>query len=273
VNSASTQREPSASSAGSVVGALGLVLAEFKDTADAFLNGLRERANAEVEADGGIAGLDADGQLRELRAAMPRRELTLSEGLQVAERQASLLRWELEYSATPSIPTDALTGLRFLTVTSRAGLAKSGLLTKTGSGWVIVLRSDEPLVRQRFSLAHEIKHAIDDELLGGLPEGLYRSWDDRTAGELAERVCDHFAGCLLIPKLLLRREWTSGVQNVGLLAKQFNVSRAAMTVRLHQTGLIERTQRCGTPPSGRLDFGSVQSNDRETSMTPRNEAS
>lgn len=269
---ARTQPGKPAASAGSVIGAFGLVLGEFKDTAEALLNGLRERPGPVTDSDTLAVGLEADQQLRELRAAMPRRVLTLGEGLQVAERQAALLRWQLERSATPLMPTDALSGLRFLTVTYRAGLARSGLATKTSRGWVIVLRSDEPPVRQRFSLAHEIKHAIDDELMGRLPGGLYRSWDGRTAGELAERVCDHFAGCLLIPKVLLRREWTSGVQNVGLLARRFNVSRAAMSVRLHQTGLIEPIERCGTDLQRELDFTAEQSNDREDLMTARNEA-
>jgi IrrE N-terminal-like domain len=271
VSAARTEQGRSAASTGSVVAALGVVLGEFKDTAEAVLNGLRERPLPAVDADRVMSGLEGDQQLRELRAAMPRRVLSPNEGLRVAERQASLLRWQLERSATPTLPTDALTGLPFLTVTYRTALAKSGLATKTGRGWVIVLRSDEPPVRQRFSLAHEIKHALDDELLGRLPGGLYRSWDGRTADELAERVCDHFAGCLLMPKLLLRRDWTSGVQDVSVLARRYDVSRAAMDVRLRQIGLIEPTQRCGTTPSKGLDFNAPQSNDRDGRMTPGKE--
>jgi len=248
-----------------------LVLGEFKDTAEAVLNGLRERPLPAVDTDRVMSGLEGDQQLRELRAAMPRRVLSLNEGLRVAERQASLLRWQLERSATPTLPTGALTGLPFLTVTYRATLAKSGIATKTARGWVIVLRSDEPAVRQRFSLAHEIKHALDDELLARLPGGLYRSWDGRTDDELAERVCDHFAGCLLMPKLLLRRDWTSGVQNVSVLARRYDVSRAAMDVRLRQIGLIESTQRCGTTSSGSLDFEPLESNDRDVHAAPEKE--
>jgi Zn-dependent peptidase ImmA (M78 family) len=257
----------SPSSTGSVVTALGGVLREFNRTAEAVLQGLREQPLRPSGADVAFSRLRGEEQLRELRAAMPRRVLNLTEGIQIAERQAALLRWQIGHSATPILPTEALIELPFLMVTYRTAIGKSGLATKTEQGWVIVLRADEPQVRQRFSLAHEIKHALDDELLTRFPDGLYRTWGGRTAQELAERVCDHFAGCLLMPKMLLRRDWTNRMQDPSRLARRYHVSRAAMEVRLRQTGLIEPTERCGTPAAQPLDFQARQSNDQDGLVT------
>ena len=240
----------SAEPAGGAIASLGSVLSEFNRTAEAVLQGLREYP---LPSAGRVIGrLRGEEQLRELRAAMPRRLLTVGEGLQIAERQAALLRWQVGAEATPLLSTETLTSLPFLTtVTYRVGLGKSGVATKTDLGWVIVLREEEPEVRQRFSLGHEIKHALDDELLMRFPEGLYRAFGGERGEAPAERVCDHFSGCLLMPKLLLRRDWTSGLQDIGRLARRYQVSKAAMEVRLRQTGLIEPIPRCGTRPTSR----------------------
>jgi Zn-dependent peptidase ImmA (M78 family) len=234
-----------ADSVSGVTTALGNVLREFNRTAETALKNLREYPPqlTSHHEHGLLMGAE---QLRELRAAMPRRVLTLSEGLHIAERQAALLRWQLGAEVTPTLSTEALAKLPFLTVTYRPGLAKSGLATKTVRGWVIVLRADEPNVRQRFSLGHEIKHTLDDELLARFPEGLYRTFGGERGEAPAERVCDHFSACLLMPKLPLRRDWTSGLQDAARLARRYQVSKAAMEVRLRQLGLAEPIPRCGT---------------------------
>jgi hypothetical protein len=189
---------------------------------------------------------DEEAQLRELRAAMPRRPLRLDESLRIAERQAGLLRWQLGRAASAALPTDAVTGLPFLTVTSRTGLAKSALVTKTNSGWVLVVRADEPLVRQRFSMGHELKHILDDPFSEQYEKGLYPGYRGLSSDDLAERVCDHFAGALFMPKILIRRDWTNRLQDPAQLARRYNVSRAAMEVRLRQLGLTASVPRCGT---------------------------
>jgi Zn-dependent peptidase ImmA (M78 family) len=124
-------------------------------------------------------------------------------------------------------------------------LAKSALATKTERGWVIVLRADEPLVRQRFSLAHEIKHLLDDELTTARRR-LYVPSATHSTEEQTERVCDHFAACLLMPKMLLRRDWTSGIQEPLRLARRYQVSKTALEIRLRELGLSEPVPRCGT---------------------------
>ncbi|MGA2471281.1 MAG: ImmA/IrrE family metallo-endopeptidase [Solirubrobacteraceae bacterium] len=221
------------------------VLRSFNRTAEQLMRSLQQHAPALNSTDDTLA-VSAREQLRELRAAMPRRSLQINDAKRIAERQAALLRWQLGQAATPALLTETLTSLPFLTVLFRDRLAKSGLATKTGSGWVIVLRADEPQVRQRFSLAHEIKHLLDDELLTDDRRQLYAASAMHSSEEQAERVCDHFAACLLMPKMLLRRDWTSGIQEPVRLARRYQVSKTALEIRLRELGLIEPTPRCGS---------------------------
>ena len=61
---------------------------------------------------------------------------------------------------------------------------------------------------------------------------------------MVERICDYFAGCLLMPRPWVKRLYCSGVQHLPDLAQAFGVSQAAMSVRLNQIGLVEPTPRC-----------------------------
>lgn len=193
--------------------------------------------------------LEHKAQLRELRAALPTRRLTTREGMVVAERQAALLRWQIGADSHVSLNTAQLQSVTFIRkIIYRPGMAKSGLTTKTASGWVIVLREDEPTVRQRFSLCHEIKHILDDKAVEQSKDGLYYS-TGLTADEAAERICDHFAACLLMPKIQLKRDWVNGVQDSQSLARRYHVSNAAMEVRLRTLGLLEPTPRCAYQPN------------------------
>jgi Zn-dependent peptidase ImmA (M78 family) len=58
---------------------------------------------------------------------------------------------------------------------------------------------------------------------------------------IIERICDYFAGCLLVPRNWLKRAWSNGIQSPTALAALFNVSTAAIAVRLQQTGIVERS--------------------------------
>jgi Zn-dependent peptidase ImmA (M78 family) len=197
----------------------------------------------------GLSAVSAGAQLRELRAALPRRALRRAEALGLAERQAWLLRWQLGYGEIAALPTEALLGLPFLMVSFRDQLARSGLATKTARGWAIVLHAGEPQVRQRFSLAHEIKHVLDDALLDEIRGPLYPATPSLSAEAWTERVCDHFAACLLIPKMLVRGDWTSGLQHTGRLARRYHVSAQAMRIRLEHLGLLDPVPRCGSEVS------------------------
>jgi Zn-dependent peptidase ImmA (M78 family) len=89
-------------------------------------------------------------------------------------------------------------------------------------------------------LAHEIKHCLDDPFI----DELYPPIDGHGSDERTERVCDRFAAALLMPRVLLRADWADGLQDVAQLAQRYDVSRAAMQIRLTQLGLLDPTPRC-----------------------------
>ena len=182
-----------------------------------------------------------DALLEQLRALLPRRALTRREAERVAELQAGRLLAALCICAPP-VPDRAVRDLPFLAVTERHDLPASGLATRTASGWVIVLRADECAVRRRFSLFHELKHVLDDPLV----ERLYPATRAASARERAERVCDHFAACLLMPRAWIVRDWAGGHQDVDALARRYRVSRPAARIRLATLGLLPPTPRCST---------------------------
>jgi Zn-dependent peptidase ImmA (M78 family) len=115
----------------------------------------------------------------------------------------------------------------------------SGASHPSRGRWLILLNAAESRTRQRFSLAHEFKHVLDDPFI----KMLYPPAGGMTTTQRAEQVCNFFAGCLLVPRLWLKRVWAAGVQDIHALARQFEVSVTAMRVRLHQVGLIQPTPR------------------------------
>ena len=123
----------------------------------------------------------------------------------------------------------------------RSGLPGSGFTTWERGAWRIGINSDEPLVRQRFTLAHELKHVLDasheDTIYGHLSTGPAK---DRHI----EAVCDHFAASLLMPRGWVKKLWGQGIQDLDVLAQHFDVSLTAMHIRLQNLGLIQPQPRC-----------------------------
>lgn len=178
--------------------------------------------------------------IRLLRNLTPIRPLSYAEALRVAELQAARLLALAELDDGP-VPEEVITGLPRLQVERLYPLGVSGFTQWSKGRWLIVLNAGEPPVRQRFSLAHEFKHVLDSPFIATLyPDDMGLSADRR-----AEQVCDHFAGCLLMPRPWVKRAWASGIQGVDQLARYFDVSRQAMERRLVGIGLIAR------PPSSR----------------------
>lgn len=127
----------------------------------------------------------------------------------------------------------------------------SGATHWTKGTWSIVIRSNEPLGRRRFTLAHEFKHVIDYRHI----DVAYPSTRFMTHYRRREAVCDYFAGCLLVPRPWLKKAWGQGIQDIKMLAETFEVSPAAIQTRLLQTGLIEQTERCQIiDPNGGIYF-------------------
>lgn len=176
---------------------------------------------------------DVIGALREL---VPGRALPWSEAHSIAERQATLLL-KLLYIDEPPVPQFVVSSLPGVVVDRRKGWPTSGMAVAGPHHWRIVIRADEPRWRQRFSLAHEFKHVLDDPLI----DRSHAHLPPEQQHERAERLCNYFAACLLMPRPWVKGDWGRGLQNVQTLARRYYVSREAMSTRLSELGLTHPT--------------------------------
>ena len=176
----------------------------------------------------------------ELRALTPQRALSLNESFRVAELQAARL---LSTSGVtePYVPEAVIAGLPRVQVERLSPIPVSGSMHWVRGRWHIILNGAEPVVRQRYSLAHEAKHLLDAPFIHLLYPALY----GMTPEGRSEQVADFFAACLLMPRPWVKKFWGRGMHDVRRLAGTFAVSQTAMRVRLLQIGLLEAEARCG----------------------------
>jgi Zn-dependent peptidase ImmA (M78 family) len=100
-----------------------------------------------------------------------------------------------------------------------------------------VIRASDVKQRQRFSLAHELKHVLDDPVI----PNLFSHLPVHQRQERAERLCNYFAACLLMPRPWLKHDWCGGIQSLRALARRYYVSQEAMSTRLSELGLTPMT--------------------------------
>jgi hypothetical protein len=189
-----------------------------------------------------VSNTDAIAQLR---ALLPTRALTWAEAHSVAERQAALLL-ELLFITEPPVPQFVIASLPGIFVDWRRDWPTSGMAVRIQNHWRIVLNEDEPRQRQRFSLAHEFKHVLDDPVI----ERTHAHLKAHRRRERAERLCNYFAACLLMPRPWVKHDWCGGTQSVSTLARRYYVSEEAMATRLSELGLTPMTL-AGEPRAGR----------------------
>lgn len=199
--------------------------------------------------------MPSQSHLMTLRTLMPRRALTFGEAWQRAEMQACRLL-ELEGMDGAPIPAEVISDQPRVRVETAYLSEASGDSRWLGNAWLIQLNASEPEVRRRFTLAHEYKHVLD----APFEDIVYATI--RGSGEhhpLVEQICDYFAACLLMPKMLVKRAWGQGVRDPHELAQLFVVSPQAMHIRLITLGLVvARRHRPvplrATPPTRRRGY-------------------
>jgi len=174
--------------------------------------------------------------LAELRKLMPARALRLYEHLTLAEAQATRLHRVLKQEAPAAdlawLASNKTPGITVVTLPRWKMEGLSGICKWTADdGWVIGVNKSNPHARRRFTLAHELKHAID----GNRDKITYRDINPRQR----EQIADYFAACYLMPKFWLRRAWTHGLQDPEALAGLFKVSLQAMNKRLTYLGYVD----------------------------------
>lgn len=116
----------------------------------------------------------------------------------------------------------------------------SGQITKSGNTYVIKVNRNEARERQRFTIAHELAHfLLHREIIDSTPDGisdtvLYRSG----APERIEYEANRLASEIVMPSHLVSQivedELGGYVTDAAVehLAKRFEVSRAAMEIKL-----------------------------------------
>ncbi len=118
----------------------------------------------------------------------------------------------------------------------------SGILERAGGdSYKITVNAQHPETRQRFTIAHELGHyMLHRHLVGdGVDDDkAYRStaggkYHNTNIGPQQETEANQFAAGLLMPKSLIERaKSATGFMNAAELARLFNVSEHAMSIRL-----------------------------------------
>lgn len=108
----------------------------------------------------------------------------------------------------------------------------SGVIIKKEGLNVIGVNSNHPKVRQRFSIAHELGHYImgHDNM-----EYIDETFDKPTD---KEQEANKFAAKILMPRSMLKKDIEKNDYDIPSLAKRYEVSEQAMSIRLLETGLI-----------------------------------
>ena len=114
----------------------------------------------------------------------------------------------------------------------------SGKITKdrgARAGFKVVVNTDEPPRRQRFTIAHEIAHyVLHRDLIGDgvTDDAMYRS----SLADEYERQADRLAGEILLPARALRVAYATE-KGLAKLGTMFDASMDAIRIRLKELRL------------------------------------
>jgi len=153
-------------------------------------------------------------------------ELAQIEGAAETVRKA----WDLGYNPIPDL-IDVLEthGIRVFMIDANADPKFDGLAASVNQLPIIVVGSNWPGDRQRFTLAHELGHLVlADRLEAGLDE---------------EMACNRFAGAFLIPRQSVIQELGAHrsfiePKELALLKEEFGLSMAGLLYRARDLGIV-----------------------------------
>ena len=178
--------------------------------------------------------------IENLRALAPKRPLTYGQSLEVARRQAGYLRLWVGGSA-PALSLTWFVQQRYVPVhfvPSYAMKHKSGLTTdEIHNRLQVFINDNQPVLRQRFTLAHELKHILDFDDAPALHANL-GCGNEQTRKERVEMIANEFAAYLLMPAALVEHIWLTTL-DLSQCARIFRVSEEAMHRRLVNLGFLE----------------------------------
>jgi len=108
----------------------------------------------------------------------------------------------------------------------------SGTIIKDEELHAIGVNANHPKVRQRFTIAHELGHYI----MGHDENSILDDSFDKNTDK--EREANKFASELLMPYNFLKSDIEKDRHDIPSLAKRYEVSEQAMSIRLLETSLI-----------------------------------
>src|SRR5687768_10089840 len=152
----------------------------------------------------------------------------------MTEAQQQILK---RHQNTFPVPVGKIAEELGLTVVSTSELphGMSGSIAREDDSYVVYVNQDQPLRRQRFTIAHEIGHFLKhkkyldqtDEILNPVKKAILNRRDNASTSDLEERKreyeADKFAGNLLMPAPTFREVW-SKAQSLKDVADYFGVS-------------------------------------------------
>lgn len=174
----------------------------------------------------------------------PRRRLPAKKLSEIEARALDARRQAEEIAAslydTPTV-LDLATGLGFAVVeqpnfSDEDGDRLAGMLMPSDLGGVIYCEAYDPAFRQRFSIAHELGHAVLHETsrrsgVRMCAQGRVDPTDEALGGRDQEEEANAFAAAFLMPAEQFRAAITEYGYCDGFLAQRFGVSLAAVRRR------------------------------------------
>ncbi len=120
----------------------------------------------------------------------------------------------------------------------------SGMVAKRGNVVSMLVDQGDPAYRKRFSIAHELGHhflhLVDEGEIVTTKQDLFRESleeDERSDQRRCHEIeANQFAAALLMPEELVRDVYEH-IKDEGELARIFNVSKEAISIRLRTLGL------------------------------------
>jgi len=138
----------------------------------------------------------------------------------------------------PPVPIDKVAELFSLKVVyySKFPNSISGTIVQQDDFSAIGINSNHHSVRQRFSIAHELGHFLLGHDITKIIDDAYGWQTDK------EQQANNFAAEILIPYNFLKKdiENNSHFFDIPTLARRYDVSEQAMSIRLLETGLIKK---------------------------------